>query len=101
MLIVNGITHFLMSLMIAMLFIGRYNQLYNEGWLFFQKKKIDRQTFSINILEINGKKVLIRPEIADKGKGNNIVFGDPLTMNPSRRVDTRKAPDKKETIRNH
>jgi hypothetical protein len=50
---------------------------------------------------MNGKKVLIRSKIADKGKGNNIAFGDPLTLNPSRGVDTQKAPNKKETTRNH
>jgi hypothetical protein len=41
------------------------------------------------------KKVLIRPCSADKGKGKNIIVGDPHVPNLSRRVVTRKASDRR------
>jgi hypothetical protein len=37
---------------------------------------------------------LVRPEVADKGKGENIVISDPRTSNISQEI-ARKAPDKK------
>jgi hypothetical protein len=45
--------------------------------------QIDRQSFLINTLNINNKKVLIQSDMADKGKGKNIIVGDPRTPNPS------------------
>jgi hypothetical protein len=71
----------------------------NDGRLVFQGMQIDRQSFPINTLEMNGKKVLIWLEMADKGKGKNIVIGDPRTTNLSQGMTTQKALDKKGTIR--
>jgi hypothetical protein len=36
---------------------------------------VDTQPFPVNTIELTCKKVLVRPEMADKGKG--IVIGDP------------------------
>jgi hypothetical protein len=41
----------------------------NEGRLAFQEMQVDTQSFSINTIELTRKKVLVRPEVADKGKG--------------------------------
>jgi hypothetical protein len=41
------------------------------------------------------KEVLVRPEVADKGKGENIVISDPHTSNISQEEIACKAPDKK------
>jgi hypothetical protein len=40
--------------------------------------QVDTQPFHINIIDQASKKVLVRPEVVDKGKGKNIVVGDPL-----------------------
>jgi hypothetical protein len=53
--------------------------------------QIDTEPFTINIIELTNKKVLVRPEVADKDKGNNIVIGDPRTSNTSRGVVAQKA----------
>jgi hypothetical protein len=55
---------------------------------------VDTQPFTVNIIEPTCKEVLIRPEVADKGKGENIVISDPRTSNISQEI-ARKAPDKK------
>jgi hypothetical protein len=40
-------------------------------------------TISINTIELASKRVLVRLEVADKGKGKNIIIGDPRTSNIS------------------
>jgi hypothetical protein len=37
------------------------------------------QPFHVSAIELANKKVLVWPETADKGKGKNIVIGDPRT----------------------
>jgi hypothetical protein len=54
---------------------------------------VDMQPFPVNVIELTNKKVLVRSEVADKGKGQNIVIGDPHTSNMSQGVIVRKAPD--------
>jgi hypothetical protein len=44
---------------------------------------VDTQPFPINIIELESKKVLVRPEVIDKGIGKNIIVGDPRTSNIS------------------
>jgi hypothetical protein len=56
---------------------------------------VDAQPFPINIVELASKKVLVQLEVADKGKGKNIIIGDPRTSNGSRGVVTHKSPGKK------
>jgi hypothetical protein len=68
----------------------------NEGRLRFQKEvRIDRPPAPATTLEPTSKKVIVRPCAADKSKDKNIVIGDPRTPNMSRKVVTRKAPDKR------
>jgi hypothetical protein len=45
--------------------------------------QVDTQPFSINTIEPTSKKVLVRLEMAEKGKGKNIVIGGPRTSNIS------------------
>jgi hypothetical protein len=56
---------------------------------------VDTQPFPVNIVELASKKFLVRPEVADKCKGKNIVIGDPHTSNGSQGVVAHKAPGKK------
>jgi hypothetical protein len=41
------------------------------------------------------KKILVRPEMADKGKSKDIIIGSPRTSNISQKEIVRKAPDDK------
>jgi hypothetical protein len=56
---------------------------------------VDTQPFPVNTIEPTSKKVLVRLEVADKGKGKNIVIGDPRTSNISQEEIARKAPNRK------
>jgi hypothetical protein len=56
---------------------------------------VDTRPFPINIIEPTCKEVLVRPEVTDKGKGENIIISDPHTSNISQEEIARKAPDKK------
>jgi hypothetical protein len=38
--------------------------------------QIEKQPFSVNIIEPMDKKVLVRSEVTDKGKCKNIIIGD-------------------------
>jgi hypothetical protein len=57
--------------------------------------QVNTQPFPINIIELASKKILVRIEVADKGKGKNIIIGDPRTSNISQVGIARKALDKK------
>jgi hypothetical protein len=39
--------------------------------------QIEKQPFPMNTLELQGKKVLIRPEAARSTKKNNVLVGEP------------------------
>jgi hypothetical protein len=55
---------------------------------------VGTQPFPINTIEPTCKKVSVRHEVADKGKGKNVLIGDPHTSNISQEI-ARKALDKK------
>jgi hypothetical protein len=81
MLIVNDIILILMILTIAMSFVGKFNQTINEGRLNFTKSpqmKLDKEPFPVNMnmVELDGKKVLVRPSQAESTKGKNVVIGE-------------------------
>jgi hypothetical protein len=57
--------------------------------------QVDTQPFLVNTIESTSKKVLVQPEVADKGKGKHIVIGDPSTSNISQEEIARKALDRK------
>jgi hypothetical protein len=57
--------------------------------------QVDTQPFPVNTIELTCKKVLVRPETTDKGKGKGIIIGDPRMSNISQKEIARKAPDEK------
>jgi hypothetical protein len=63
--------------------------------LAFQEMQVDTQPFPVNTIELTCKKVLVRPEMADKGKGKDVVIGDPRMSIISQKDTTRKASDEK------
>jgi hypothetical protein len=67
----------------------------NGGRLAFQEMQVDTQPFPVNIIEPRCKEVLVWPEVANKGKGENIVISDPCASNISKEEIARKALDKK------
>jgi hypothetical protein len=67
----------------------------NEGWLSFQEMQVDTQPFPVNTIDVACEKVLVRPEMADKGKSKDIIIGDLRTSNISQKEVARKALDNK------
>jgi hypothetical protein len=53
------------------------------------------EPFPVNIVQLARKKVLLRPEVVDKGKGKNIDIGSPRTSNISQEGIAWKTPDRK------
>jgi hypothetical protein len=56
---------------------------------------VDTEPFTINIIELASKKVLVRPEVSDKVKDKNIFIGYHRTSNISQGGIARKASDRK------
>jgi hypothetical protein len=56
---------------------------------------VNTQPFPVNTVDVACKKVLVRPEMADKSKSKNIIIDDPRTSNISQKEVARKAPDNK------
>jgi hypothetical protein len=66
--------------------------------------QIDKQPFPMNTLELQGKKMLIRPEMAESANKNNVVAGEPRNSDASNKVSGReivlgKQPVGKETLK--
>src|SRR5438132_1187098 len=66
--------------------------------------QIDKQPFSMNTLRLEGKKVLIQPEVARSANKNNVIVGEPRNNKESNKVLRRaivlgKQPDGKEMLK--
>jgi hypothetical protein len=48
----------------------------NEGRLKFQEMQVDTEPFPMNMIDFEGKKVLVRPNTVDKGKGKETIIGN-------------------------
>jgi hypothetical protein len=76
----------------------------NEGRLKFQEMQVDTEPFPMNMIDFEGKKVLIRPNTADKGKGKEIVIGNAREAGENHKISCRKVvaektPDGGETLK--
>ena len=60
--------------------------------------QVNTQLFPINVIELANTKVMVRLEVDDKGKGKNIVIGDPRMSNISLGVIAQKALNKKTSM---
>jgi hypothetical protein len=65
---------------------------------------VDTEPFLINMLNLDGKKVLIRPSATDKGKGKEVIIGDTRkadenNKNSCRKVVAEKTPHGGETLK--
>jgi hypothetical protein len=64
--------------------------------------QVDTEPFPINMINFDGKKVLIRPSAADKGKGKEVIIGDARKANENNKnscwkVVAERTPDGGET----
>jgi hypothetical protein len=76
----------------------------NEGRLKFQEMQVDTEPFPINMIDFEGKRVLIWPSTADMGKGKEIIIGnareaDENNKTSCRKVVAEKNPDGGETLK--
>jgi hypothetical protein len=58
----------------------------------------------MNVIDFEGKRVLIRPSTADKGKGKEVIIGDAQKANENNKISCRKVvaeetPDGRETLK--
>jgi hypothetical protein len=73
----------------------------NEGRLKFQE---DMEPFPMNMIDFKGKRVLIRPSSADKGKDKEVIIGNSREADGNnkiycRKVVAKKTPDGGETLK--
>jgi hypothetical protein len=64
----------------------------------FQKNASEHRTLPMNMISFDDEKVLIWPSVTDKGKGKEIIIGDPreadkVTKIFCRKVVAEKTPD--------
>jgi hypothetical protein len=62
----------------------------NEGRLKFQEMQIDTEPFPMNMIDFEGKKVLVRPNTVDTGKGKEIVIGNAREADENHKISCRK-----------
>jgi hypothetical protein len=73
----------------------------NEGRLKFQE---DTEPFPMNMIDFNGKRVLFRPSIVDKGKDKEVIIGNAWEADGNNKISCRKVvaekiPDGGETLK--
>jgi hypothetical protein len=76
----------------------------NEGRLKFQEMQVDTEPFPMNIIDFEGKRILVRPNTTDKGKDKEIIIGNTREADGNhkiscRKVVTEKTPDGEETLK--
>jgi hypothetical protein len=52
--------------------------------------QVDTEPFPINMIDFEGKKVLVRPNTVDKGKGKETIIGNAKEADGDRKVSCRK-----------
>jgi hypothetical protein len=57
--------------------------------------QVDMEPFPKNMIDYDGKKVLIQPSVADKGKGKEVIIGDVRNTNENNKNSCRKVVAKK------
>jgi hypothetical protein len=70
----------------------------------FQEMQVDTEFFPMNMIDFEGKKVLVRPNAADKGKGKEIFIGNARDADENHKISCRKVvaettPDGGETLK--
>jgi hypothetical protein len=76
----------------------------NEGRLKFQEIQVDTEPFPMNVIDFEGKKVLIRPSTADKGKDKEVIIGDARNADDNNKISygkvvAEKTPNGGETLK--
>jgi hypothetical protein len=76
----------------------------NEGRLKFQEMQVDTEPFPMNMIDFEGKRILVRPNTADKGKGKEIIIGNAREADRNHKISCRKVvaektPDGRETLK--
>jgi hypothetical protein len=66
--------------------------------------QVDMEPFPMNMIDFEGKNVLIRPNTADKGKGKEVIIGNAREADGNNKVSCRKVvaektPDGGETLK--
>jgi hypothetical protein len=85
-------------------FRRRIQSAINEGRLKFQKMQVDTEPFPINMINFAGKKVLVRPNTADKGKDKEIIIVNAREADGNQKISctkvvAEKTPDGGETLK--
>jgi hypothetical protein len=52
--------------------------------------QVDTEPFPMNMIDFEGKKVLIRPSVADKGKDKEIIIGNAREADGNHKTSCRK-----------
>jgi hypothetical protein len=76
----------------------------NPGCAVGPKTPTDTEPFPMNMIDFEGKKVLVRPNTADKGKGKETIIGNAKKADGDckvscRKVVAEKTPDGGETLK--
>jgi hypothetical protein len=66
--------------------------------------QVDKQLFHVNTIDLNGTKVLVQLEVADKDKGKGSLISDPRVPDESKetiskKVVAEKTPDEGEMLK--
>jgi hypothetical protein len=62
----------------------------NEDRLKFREMQVDTEPFPMNMTSFDDKKVLVRPNAANKGKGKVIIIDDPRETDENTRISCKK-----------
>jgi hypothetical protein len=70
----------------------------------FQEMQVDTEPFPMNIIDFEGKRILVRPNTTDKGKDKEIIIGKTREADGNHKISCRKVvaektPDGGETLK--
>jgi hypothetical protein len=70
----------------------------------FQEMQVDTEPFPMNMIDFEGKRILVRPNTADKGKDKEIIIDNTREADGNHKISCRKVvaektPDGGETLK--
>jgi hypothetical protein len=76
----------------------------NEGRLKFQEMQVDTEPFPMNMIDFEGKRILVRPNTTDKGKDKEVIIDNTREADGNHKISCRKVvaektPDGGETLK--
>jgi hypothetical protein len=70
--------------------VDRFNRSLTKDDFKFQEMQVDTEPFPMNMIDFEGKRILVWPNTADKGEDKEIIISNARETNGNHKISCRK-----------